>query len=174
MRELNAVTEFSAALSIPTLDQKAWRATEPRSPNPSARLDAIAELSKAGIRTGVLVAPLMPGINDSPEQVREVVRLATEAGADYITGIALHLRKGVRQVFMEWLADHRPELVPRYEALYRRGAYMPVEERRRLTQLLEGPLKPPRERYGRLLHPDPEPTEPARPAVPEPVQTSLF
>ena len=78
MLELNAVTDFSAALSIPTLDQKAWRATEPRSPSPNARLDAIAELSSAGIKTGVLVAPLMPGINDSPEQVREVVRLATK------------------------------------------------------------------------------------------------
>ena len=138
MRELSAVTDFSAALSIPTLDQKAWRTTEPRSPNPSARLDAVAELARAGVRTGVLVAPLMPGINDSPEQVREVVRLATEAGAGYITGIALHLRRGVREVFMEWLAEHRPELMPRYEELYRRGAYMPVAERRRLTGCSKG------------------------------------
>ena len=174
MRELDAVTDFSAALSIPTLDQKAWRATEPRSPSPSARLDAIAELAQAGIRTGVLVAPLMPGINDSPEQVREVVRLATEAGAGYITGIALHLRKGVREVFMEWLADQRPELVPRYEALYRRGAYMPVSERRRLTQLLEGPLTPPRERFGRMLRAGRE-SSPVAPAPHSaPVQTSLF
>ncbi len=174
MRELDAVTDFSAALSIPTLDQKAWRATEPRSPSPSARLDAIAELAQAGIRTGVLVAPLMPGINDSPEQVREVVRLATEAGAGYITGIALHLRKGVREVFMEWLADQRPELVPRYEALYRRGAYMPVSERRRLTQLLEGPLTPPRERFGRMLRAGRE-SSPVAPAPHSaPVQASLF
>ena len=149
MKQINAVTDFSAALSIPTLDQKAWRATEPRSPSPRARLDAVAELTGAGIRTGVLVAPLMPGINDSPEQVREVVRLATEAGASYITGIALHLRRGVREVFMEWLSEQRPELVPRYEALYQRRAYMPVDERRRLNRLLEGPTKPPRERFSR-------------------------
>jgi DNA repair photolyase len=174
MRELDAVTDFSAALSIPTLDQKAWRATEPRSPSPSARLDAIAQLAQAGIRTGVLVAPLMPGINDSPEQVREVVRLATEAGAGYITGIALHLRKGVREVFMEWLADQRPELVPRYEALYRRGAYMPVSERRRLTQLLEGPLTPTRERFGRMLRTGRESSPAAPRPHAEPVQTSLF
>ncbi|HEX3803677.1 MAG TPA: radical SAM protein [Solirubrobacteraceae bacterium] len=174
MRELNAVTDFSAALSIPTLDQKAWRATEPRSPNPSARLDALAELARAGIRTGVLVAPLMPGINDSPEQVREVVRLATEAGAGYVTGIALHLRRGVREVFMEWLAEQRPELVPRYEALYRRGAYMPVAERRRLTQLLEGPLLPAKKRFGRVLRAGPERAITASRANPEPVQPRLF
>jgi DNA repair photolyase len=161
-------------LLLRDLDPKAWRATEPRSPSPSARLDAVAELSRGGIRTGVLVAPLMPGINDSPEQVREVVRLATEAGASYITGIALHLRRGVREVFMEWLGEHRPELVSRYEALYQRRAYMPVDERRRLTELLEGPLKPPRERFGRMLRPDPELTSTARRADPQPAQASLF
>jgi DNA repair photolyase len=142
MTELNAVTDFSAALSIPTLDQRAWRATEPRSPSPTARLEALAQLSAAGIRTGVLVAPLMPGINDAPDQVREVVALATKAGASYITGLALHLRRGVREVFMEWLAQQRPELVPRYEALYAGRAYLPAAERRQLTRLLEGPLQP--------------------------------
>ena len=174
MQELSAVADFTAALSIPTLEQKAWRATEPRSPNPSARLDAVAELARAGVRTGVLVAPLMPGINDSPEQVREVVRLATEAGASYIAGIALHLRRGVREVFVEWLAEHRPELMPRYEALYRRGAYLPIAERRRLTQLLEGPLASPTERYGRSLRIDPDATQDARPADPAPTQPRLF
>ncbi|HWD63633.1 MAG TPA: radical SAM protein [Solirubrobacteraceae bacterium] len=146
MRRLNEVTDFSAALSIPTLEPKAWRQTEPRTPNPQARLEALAELSAAGIRTGVLVAPLMPGINDSPEQVAEVVRLATEAGAAYVTGIALHLRKGVRDVFMSWLADNRPELAQLYEELYRRGAYAPLAERRRLAALIEGPQLSARQR----------------------------
>jgi DNA repair photolyase len=174
MRELSEVTDFSAALSIPTLDRTAWRATEPRSPNPTARLDAVAELARAGIRSGVLVAPLMPGINDSPEQVREVVRLATEAGAGYISGIALHLRRGVREVFMEWLAEHRPQLVAHYEALYRRGAYMPAAERQRLTQLLEGPGTPPGEHPGRVLQTDPGANENVRRAYPEPTQQRLF
>jgi DNA repair photolyase len=159
MRELNAATDFSAALSIPTLDQEAWRASEPRSPNPRARLEALAELTGAGIRAGVLIAPLMPGINDSPEQVREIVRLATEAGADYITGIALHLRRGVREVFMEWLAEHRPELVEQYEQLYRRGAYMAPEERRRLAQMLQGPSWSARQRTNRFLSRDPTAAE---------------
>ena len=176
MLELSRVTDFCAALSIPTLERSAWRATEPHSPNPRARLDAIAELAAAGIRTGVLVAPLMPGINDSPEQVREVVRLATEAGAGYITGIALHLRRAVREVFMEWLAEHRPELMPRYEALYTHGAYMPAAERRRLTRLIEGPLAGPTERFSRVLQTDPATaTRNARRATnPEPAQSRLF
>ncbi len=150
MKELSRVTDFSAALSIPTLEPKAWRATEPRTPNPRTRLDALAELSAAGIRTGVLVAPLMPGINDDPEQVAEVVRLATEAGASYVTGIALHLRRGVRDVFMAWLAENRPELMNIYRDLYRQGAYAPPAERRRLARLVEGPQHAPGERERRL------------------------
>jgi DNA repair photolyase len=139
MQEISQRTDFSAALSIPTLEERAWRATEPHTPNPRARLEAVAELTRAGIRTGVLVAPLMPGINDQPEQVGEIVQLAREAGAAYVTGIALHLRRGVRQVFFEWLEAERPDLVERYRKLYRRGAYVPVEERRRLTGLLGSP-----------------------------------
>jgi DNA repair photolyase len=102
------------------------------------------------------------------------VRLATEAGASYITGIALHLRRGVREVFMEWLAEQRPELVPRYEELYRRRAYMPVDERRRLSQLLEGPLKPPRERFSRVIHADRQLGQIPRRSDPEPAQARLF
>src|SRR5436305_1974317 len=112
MKRINAVTEFSAALSVPTLDEKAWRATEPHTPNPRARLEAVAELTRAGIRTGVLVAPLMPGINDSPEQTEPLLELAAEAGAAYITGIPLHLRGEVRDLVFEWLREHGPDLVP--------------------------------------------------------------
>ena len=139
MQEIAARTEFSAALSVPTIDERAWRASEPHTPNPRARLEAVRALTDAGIRTGVLVAPLMPGINDDPAQVEEILRLATEAGASYISGIALHLRGDVRQVFFDWLADYRPDLLPRYQELYRRGAYAPAPERRRLARLIRGP-----------------------------------
>src|SRR5213076_994164 len=101
-RQIAEVAPITANLSVPTLDEKAWRATEPHTPNPRARLEAVAELNRAGIRTGVLVAPLMPGINDEPEQVAEILELASEAGASYVTGIALHLRGEVRNLFFEW------------------------------------------------------------------------
>ena len=154
MREIAARTEFSAALSVPTIDERAWRATEPYTPNPRARLDAVAELTRAGIRTGVLVAPLMPGVNDAPEQVAEILERATEAGAAYVSGIALHLRGQVRGLFFDWLREHRPDLLPRYEQLYRRGAYAPAEERRRLAAMVKGPDLAPGERVrGRMQSP---------------------
>jgi DNA repair photolyase len=109
-------------------------------------LEAVAELTRAGIRTGVLVAPLMPGINDSPEQVAPILEMASEAGAAYVTGIALHLRGDVKNLFFEWLGEHRPDLVPLYKRLYQRGAYLPPDERRRLGQLVKGPDLQPGER----------------------------
>ena len=153
MKQINERTEFSAALSVPTLDEKAWRATEPHTPNPRARLEAVAELTRAGIRTGVLVAPLMPGVNDAPEQVEPILELAAEAGAAYVSGIALHLRGEVRDLWFEWLREHRPDLIPRYERLYRRGAYAPPEERERLAKLVQGPdMAPERRIRGRTGH----------------------
>jgi DNA repair photolyase len=134
--ELAGMGLGSAALSVPTLDERAWRATEPHTPHPRARLEAVAELNRAGIPTSVLVAPLMPGINDDPKQVEKILELATAAGARSITPIALHLRPGVREVFMDWLGAERPDLVERYSALYGRRSYAPQEERRRLTGLV--------------------------------------
>jgi DNA repair photolyase len=131
-------TTFTASLSIPTLDERAWRASEPATPHPRKRIEAIAELSAAGIRTGVLVAPLMPGINDSPAQVNEILELCGEAGAASISGIGLHLRGELRAIFLDWLRQYRPELVPRYERLYERRAYLPANERKRLEQLTAG------------------------------------
>ncbi len=136
MLELAERASFSACLSIPTLDEKAWRATEPHTPSPRARLEAVAELNRAGIPTGVLIAPLMPGINDAPHQVEPLLEAAEEAGATSIGGLALHLRGEVRQVFMGWLREQRPDLVSRYEELYRRGAYAPKDERRRLARMV--------------------------------------
>jgi DNA repair photolyase len=152
MKQINQVADFSAALSVPTLDEKAWRATEPHTPNPRARLEAVGELTRNGIRTGVLIAPLMPGVNDAPEQVEPILELAAEAGAAYVTGIALHLRGEVRELWFEWLREHRPDLIPRYQELYRRGAYMPVPERERLASLVRGPDRAPDERMrGRVV-----------------------
>ncbi|MGI8713207.1 MAG: radical SAM protein [Solirubrobacteraceae bacterium] len=170
MRELAQRADFNAALSVPTLDEKAWRATEPHTPHPRARLEAVAELNRAGIRTGILIAPLMPGINDAPAQVERILELATEAGAAYVSGIALHLRGEVREVFMEWLAEHRSDLVPRYRELYRRGAYAPVRERGRLAGLIAGPdLDPSARGRGSFL----TSVTPAPPA-PETYQGRLF
>jgi DNA repair photolyase len=157
------IPSFAANLSIPTLDEKAWRASEPHTPHPRKRIEAVAELNRAGIATGVLVAPLMPGINDDPRHVEEILELCGEAGAVSIGGICLHLRGEVRQVFMDWLRSYRPDLVPRYESLYARGAYAPPAERERLSRMV---------RQGRRAVPGDE-SEPEM-AAPPPEQASLF
>jgi DNA repair photolyase len=129
--ELMEVTEFSACLSIPTLDEKAWRETEPHTPHPRKRLEAVAKLNAAGVPTGVLVAPLMPGINDAPEQVEEVVAECERAGAVRVGGQALFLRGATKDVFMGWLRHSRPDLVPLYERLYGRRSYLREPDKRR-------------------------------------------
>jgi DNA repair photolyase len=128
----------SVNLSVPTLDEEAWRATEPHTPSPLARLDAVAELRRRGIDSGVLIAPLMPGINDSPEQVQPIVDRAREAGASFLGGVALHLRDEVKDVFFAWLEQKRPDLLPRYEALYKGRSYMPPSDRAKLTRRVRG------------------------------------
>lgn len=169
LRELVDRAGFTACLSVPTLDEAAWRASEPRTPNPRARLEAVAELNRAGVPTGVLIAPLMPGINDDPRKVEEILAIAGEAGAVSIGGTALHLRGEVRGVFMDWLRSYRPDLVSRYEELYARSAYVPQAERRRLGRLIGAPW-PPR---WRDLFPD-APSEQSEAPRPEVVQPSLF
>jgi DNA repair photolyase len=158
MKEIAAVTQIHANLSIPTLDAKAWRATEPHTPHPRARLEAVAELNRAGIPTGVLIAPLMPGINDAPEQIEPLLEAAAAAGATGIGGIALHLRGDVRKLFFDWLKAYRPDLLERYERLYARGAYAPPAERRRLAALVRREETAWPSRFG-----DREPDKPEQP-----------
>jgi DNA repair photolyase len=170
MLEIAQRAKFNACLSVPTLDEKAWRATEPHTPHPRARLEAVAELNRAGISTGVLIAPLMPGINDSPHQLEPLLDAAHEAGATSIGGIALHLRGEVRQVFMGWLKAARPELVERYRTLYARGAYAPARERERLGELVRGEGG---SRGFRTMGHDPDEALEPDP-MPADLQTSLF
>jgi DNA repair photolyase len=164
-------TSVSACLSVPTLDEKAWRATEPHTPHPRARLEAVAELNRIGIPTGILIAPLMPGINDGPGQVERIVALAEEAGATSIGGQALFLRGSTRDVFFDWLRAKRPDLVEDYERLYRKGAYLPPGARKELEARLPGRRRKGRDTLPRFDRPPPA----LAPPKPEPVrQTSLF
>jgi DNA repair photolyase len=125
-------TSVSVALSIGTVDPAVWRATEPGAPHPRRRVDAVRQLTEAGIRTGVLVAPVLPGISDSTEQLEEVVTACVEAGASSVTTIMLHLRPGVREHFLGWLRPRDPGLADDYERRYRR-AYLPDAEQKALS-----------------------------------------
>jgi DNA repair photolyase len=181
-KELHEKVGFAANLSVPTLDEKAWRATEPHTPNPRARLEAVAELNRAGIPCGVLIAPLMPGINDSPEQVERILELCAEAGATDVGGICLHLRGEVKGIFMDWLRSNRPDLIPLYERLYARGAYAPKAERERMAALARprhGPAARHRatpRRRGEAPVTERDPAADVEPsgAMPDPPQQALF
>jgi DNA repair photolyase len=171
LRDIDRYAEMAAAagatvnLSVPTLDEKAWRATEPHTPHPRARLEAVGELNRAGIPTGILIAPLMPGVNDAPGQVDRILELAAEAGAVHVSGLPLHLRGEVRGLFFDWLRAQRPDLVARYEELYHRGAYLPAPERRRLAALAR-PHSASSSRPGRLMSTAPQAERPSSPRQP--------
>jgi DNA repair photolyase len=173
--ELAEVADVSVNFSVPTLDEEAWRETEPHTPHPRKRLEAVAKFNEAGIPSGVLVAPLMPGINDSPEQVEEIVSLAEEAGATFVNGIALHLRPGVKEVFMSWLSAARPDLVRRYEDLYDGRSYAPPGERKRIAGLVRAPNRSRDPRYRRRDELAARRDERSQPeAEREAAQTTLF
>ena len=124
-----AVTDASTAFSIGTLDEDAWHRSEPGTPHPRKRMEAVAALNDAGIPCGVMVAPILPGITDDEAKLRAVVRAAVDAGATHVSPILLHLRPTVREEFMSWLGVEYPHLVSRYEDLYRSGAYASQRER---------------------------------------------
>ena len=130
--EASKVTEVSTALSIGTLDEVAWSKSEPGTPHPRKRIQAVAKLNGAGIPCGVMVAPVLPGITDDVAKLRDVVKAAVDAGATHVSPILLHLRPTVKEEYMAWLRDHYPELVPRHEQMYARSAYAPKEERKEL------------------------------------------
>jgi len=117
-------TDVRANFSIGTLDEEVWRTTEPGTPHPRRRIEAVAKLNSAGVPCGVLVAPILPGLSDAGEQLEEVVKACVEAGAVSVTPLLLHLRSGVREHYLDWLAGARPDLMARYAGLYPR-AYAP-------------------------------------------------
>ncbi len=120
--------DVSVTFSVPTLDHEIWRRTEPGTAPPRQRLRALSRLVEAGIDARVGMAPILPGLSDRPELLAEVVREARAAGATGIWANLLYLRPGTREHFLAALDRDWPELLPEYERLYRRGAYLPRRE----------------------------------------------
>ncbi len=128
-------TDVKANFSIDTVDEKVWRASEPGTPHPLRRVEAVAKLNRAGVRCGVLLAPVLPGISDSPDQLEAVVKACVDAGATSVSPILLHLRPGVRAHYLQWLGATRPDLLETYEQLYPRS-YAPRRTQDELTALV--------------------------------------
>lgn len=113
-----ARTDVHVSFSVGTVDEAVWRATEPGTPHPRRRLDAMRTLADAGIRVGALMAPVLPGLSDRREQIEETVAAIVAAGGSVRTAIPLYLRGATREVFLDWLAATDPELHRRYLAAY--------------------------------------------------------
>lgn len=126
-------TEVHCALSIGTLDESVWKRMEPGAPHPQQRVEAVRRLNDAGIPTGVLVAPIIPGLSDRPDQLEDVTAACIEAGATAVTPIPLHLRPGVKEHFLGVLDQQDPELATRLRLRYR-GSYLRPAEQREITR----------------------------------------
>ncbi|MET7937214.1 Rv2578c family radical SAM protein [Streptomyces sp. NPDC005322] len=177
LRQAARVTDVGVSVSVGFTDRELWRTVEPGTPSPERRLDVVRTLSDHGIPCGVLMAPVIPFLGDSPEQLRATVRAIAEAGATSVTPLVLHLRPGAREWFTAWLTRHHPRLLRRYDALYERGTYAPKWYQRRVTGMVHdfaaeygiGPYKAGAHRNVR----EPEAASPPS-APPEPAQLTLL
>ncbi|MFJ5218479.1 Rv2578c family radical SAM protein [Streptomyces sp. NPDC088354] len=180
--QASRVTEVSTAVSVGFLDRKLWNTVEPGTPAPARRLDVCRTLNDHGIPCGVLMAPVLPYLSDSPEQLRETVRAIAQAGATSVTPLVLHLRPGAREWYMAWLSVHHPRLISRYKALYESGAYAPTWYQRRITRQVHefadefgiGPSRPAAARRLRSVPALPADETAAQEPVPEPTQLTLL
>ncbi|GAA0522090.1 Rv2578c family radical SAM protein [Saccharopolyspora thermophila] len=136
IRQAAEVAPVSVAVSIGSVDEGLWRAVEPGAPSPRRRLDVVRRFADVGIGCSVLMAPILPGLSDAPEQIDATVRELVSAGAASITPLLLHLRPGAREWYRAWLSRERPDLLPLYARLYRNGAYAPKWYQRDVTDLV--------------------------------------
>src|SRR3712207_707023 len=134
-------TKVSVTFSIPTLDEEVWRKTEPSTAHPRQRLRAVKALVDAGVRVGVGMAPILPGISDRPEQLEEGERAAREAGACGVWTNALFLRPVTREHFLESVGRDFPDHLPALVDLYEGRAYLPAAEVKPLRQAVSALAK---------------------------------
>src|SRR5829696_8935116 len=117
-RRLAATTEVSVAMSVGTLDEEVRKVVEPGTPPGRRRLEILGRFAEAGVRTSILVAPVLPGLTDDDEHLDEVLAEAARVGIDHAAVIPLHVRQGIRDHFVPWLRRAYPELAVRYDELY--------------------------------------------------------
>jgi len=143
LQELSARAECRVYLSVPTVDEDAWRRLEPGTAHPLQRLRAVRELVDAGIDAGVLMAPIVPGLTSQPAKLERTVKAIADSGARSVGAMVMHLEAGTRDHFMGFLAREFPELAMKYEHLYA-AKYAPKAYVQRVQEVV-GMLKA---RYG--------------------------
>jgi DNA repair photolyase len=104
------------------------------------------------VRCGVLIAPILPGLSDSDDQLRAVAEACLQAGAVSVTPVALHLRPGVREHYLEWLGRMRPDLVALYAERFPRGSYQSRAEQQRVAEIVRAVEESAGRRYSKRRH----------------------
>ena len=128
---------LSIHMTVTTIKTELARILEPRAPRPDLRLAAVQKLIEAGLRAGVNCAPVLPGITDAPRDLENVVKAAAEAGAKSVFANSLFLKPCSEKVFMPFLQENFPKLVPMYKLRYADRAFLPMEYRRRISALMK-------------------------------------
>ena len=141
--ELSRRTACTVHMSVPTVDEDAWRALEPGTAHPLQRLRAVRALVDAGVEAGVLMAPIVPGLTSQPAKIERTIKAIADHGARFCGAVVMHLEGGTRDHFMRFLAQEFPDLAPRVDRLYA-GKYTP----RRYRDQVHGVLELLRDRYG--------------------------
>jgi DNA repair photolyase len=136
LRVIGENNQLFVNITITTLDVALARIIEPRAPRPDLRLEAVRKLNEAGVNAGVICAPVMPGITDSPKDLEALVRATAEAGGKYIFANPLFLKPCSAAVFLPFLEKEFPSLVANYRERYRNGAFLPKSYGQRLSQLM--------------------------------------
>ncbi|RWA15362.1 hypothetical protein MELE44368_10110 [Mycolicibacterium elephantis DSM 44368] len=162
--------DVSVAVSLAVADPEVHKDVEPGTPTPQARLGLISAIRDAGLDCHVMVAPVLPYLTDSAEDLDTLLGQIAAAGATGVTAFGLHLRGSTRGWFMDWLARSHPELVAPYRDLYRRGAYLPQDYRamlhERATPLIaKHGLAPDRRSFRTVTTPAAAPAEPLQPTL---------
>ena len=135
LKEIGQKNKIGVSFTVTTIDAELARILEPRAPRPDLRLEALRKLREAGIQAGVICAPVLPGITDAPKQLEAVVKAAAEARAVHIYANPLFLKPCSAAVFLPFLKEHFPKLVPDYEKRFKDRAFLPGAYRKRISEL---------------------------------------
>src|SRR5258706_5168083 len=136
LREVARSNALSIHITVTTLNTELARILEPRAPRPDLRMDAVRQLSEAGLTVGVSCSPVLPGITDSPADLEAVVSAAAAAGARHIFGGALFLKPCSAAVFLPFLEQHFPQLVENYRERYQGRSFLPPSYGKLVAQLI--------------------------------------
>lgn len=123
----------TVCISVPTVDAELARLTEPGTPPPAQRLKVVERLAARGIRAGVMMAPLLPGITADEAHIAATVQAAAEHGARFLWTGLLHLDAGIRAHYLGFLRERFPDLLDGYARLYR-SKYAPDAYTRRVSE----------------------------------------